>query len=183
VENDTCLVLYRALDGSSWQPFSRLEIPTQSAYTKIASPETFTFRNSSFISLQIEQDIPEPLQPAEIWLFGIEDHPGNRIAIRCDDGLPGAVRRTDPEFYIGNNNVYIYYNIVDAENGFRYELWRSKSGLAEYLDRSYDFYDLIDIAENWLQTGVTIPGDIYPYHGDGKVDFLDFAELADRWFY
>jgi hypothetical protein len=47
-------------------------------------------------------------------------------AVRCDDGRPN-IRRTDPEWFLGDEQVFIIYNIY-AEAGF-YELHRSATGI------------------------------------------------------
>lgn len=132
VENGTTLVVLRQQPSGQWAPWSRLAVPAQSAYTRIASPEAFAFRGRSFVSLQIEADTNEAIQPAEIWLFGIDDDPARRITLRCDDARPGPIRRTDPEYYIGADDVFVFYSVIDDDAS--YQLWRCKSGLGAALD-------------------------------------------------
>jgi hypothetical protein len=51
-------------------------------------------------------------------------------------------------------------------------------------DLDYDCYigwgDVRVMADNWLQTGVNIPGDFYK-DDDNTVNFLDFAKFAENW--
>jgi hypothetical protein len=46
------------------------------------------------------------------------------------------------------------------------------------LDYIVDYYDLIEIADNWLLPGDDSDADIYP---DGFIDFRDFALFAQSW--
>lgn len=181
VENGSALVVYHDTGGAYWQLYSRLNIPPQCPYTIMASPEAFAFKGKSFVSLQIEEDAPDPIQYAQIWVFGIEDAPGRRIALRCDDLSDQPLRRTDPEFYTTAHTVYIYYNVIDTEDRFKYQLWRCDSKLGQYLERSYDYALLIDLVSHWLESGTELPGDIYPFPGDGTVNNMDFFELSSRW--
>ena len=47
-------------------------------------------------------------------------------------------------------------------------------------DCSIGWGDVRVMAENWLQTGVNIPGDFYKDEAD-TVNFLDFAKFAESW--
>jgi esterase/lipase superfamily enzyme len=45
---------------------------------------------------------------------------------------------------------------------------------------TYDIFDLVDFASEWLKRGVTV-ADIAPYGGDGIVNMADYAVLAENW--
>jgi hypothetical protein len=134
VENGTEIVVLRDRGGPYWEVVSRLPVPAESAYTEIESPEAFTFRGRSYLSLQIQTPAGRYVKPGEVWVFGIDDEPGRRIAIRCDDGSPDPVIRTDPEFYVGSDDVFIYYNVVtrDRDKNLVWEMWRCRSGLGQH---------------------------------------------------
>lgn len=132
VEQRRTLVVWREEGDGSWTEISRLGVPAESAYSDIASPEGLTFRGRSFISLQIETPDGQPAKGGEIWLWGIEDGP-DRIALRCDDGSPELLRRTDPEFYVGDDDVFLIYNLI--RDGSFYEFWRARSGVGKLLDQ------------------------------------------------
>ncbi len=125
------LVVFRELPGGGWEEVSRLRIPEESAYTRISSPEAFAFRGRSFLSLQIENDDNEALQAGEIWVWGIEEGP-DRIAVRCDEGGGDPLRRSDPEFYVGENDVFVYYNLIN--DSLLYEVWRGRTGLGKRVE-------------------------------------------------
>ncbi len=46
------------------------------------------------------------------------------------------------------------------------------------LDYIVDYYDLIEIADNWLFTGPGLDADLYP---DNRIDLKDFALFAESW--
>lgn len=49
-------------------------------------------------------------------------------------------------------------------------------------DGDVDLFDLLVFGEQWLLTGDTLTADIAPSpEGDGRVDWLDFARLAEYW--
>ena len=47
-------------------------------------------------------------------------------------------------------------------------------------DGSVDCYELQILAEEWLQSGENLQTD---FHKDNFIDFFDFAELANQWFW
>jgi hypothetical protein len=100
-----------------------LSAPGRGAGWVYGSPEPFVAAGRSYVSLVIGRAPPDGTKPYynETWVLGMEG-----TAIRCDDGR-SHIRRTDPEWFLGDEQVFILYNIY-AEAGF-YELHRSATGI------------------------------------------------------
>jgi CubicO group peptidase (beta-lactamase class C family) len=120
------VVVFGQTVEESWEQVAALEIPAASAYDQLNSPEVFAFRGRSYLSVRIASSVGQSVTPAEIWVFGISDNPYTRFTLRVDgvDG-PEGVRRTDPEPYVGADDVFIYYNVVTPV----YETWRARTNL------------------------------------------------------
>lgn len=142
--------------GALWQRQATLDVPEASAFDFVASPEVFTFRGRSYISLKTAARVGEVIRPAEIWLFGISDNPYARFTLRVDGGDDGpeGLGRSDPEPYVTDEEVFVVYSVVTP----KYEAWRSRTGMAtQALPR---------------------PGDL---DGDGVVAAGDFGVLEVTW--
>lgn len=127
VIDETAIGIYRNLGEPYWTRIATLTIPAESQYTVIGSPEPFIANGRSYMILTIKSE-PQPGQPfapAEIWVFGIDDAPETRFVRRCDDGEPGAAR-LDPEWFIGRDQVFVYYNKSTATD---IEMWGCPAGI------------------------------------------------------
>ncbi len=111
-------LLFFKKNMGQWEYFSGLGIPPGSAYQKFSSSEMFTFQNRSFISLQIEDSVGTGLQNAKIWILSLDGQTRLRV-----DEQNGTKLRTDPEYYVTTDNIFIYYNIRFNST---WELWVSK---------------------------------------------------------
>lgn len=127
VVNDTRIEIYRNTGGRYWDCISTLSVSDQSLYGIIGSPEPFTTGGKSYISLVIKET--QGYAPAEVWVWGIEEGSG-RVALKCYDGQ-GNIIRSDPESYIGQNEVYIYYNLIRQGASGRqiFELYKWNTGI------------------------------------------------------
>jgi hypothetical protein len=127
VIDNTRIEIFHDEGDPMWERIASLEIPAESEYTFIGSPEAFAAGGSSFISLVVKQS--QGYAPGEVWVWGIgQDEDG--IRLRCEDAL-GAVIRSDPESYIGVDEVYIYYNVIRLnESGQQtFELYKCDTGI------------------------------------------------------
>ncbi|MBI5395936.1 MAG: hypothetical protein HZA91_11620, partial [Verrucomicrobia bacterium] len=108
-----------------------LTAPPESKHTVMGSgsAEPFVAGGKSYVVLAIRSEKvgAGKVIDAEIWVLGIEDDPKKRFARRCDNGET-SVFRTDPEIYIGKEEVFVYYNVVTKDGV--YEVWRSRTGIA-----------------------------------------------------
>jgi hypothetical protein len=116
------VAVYEQAPDLSWSRVATLQAPGRGAGWVYGSPEPFVAAGRSYVSLVIGQNPGDGSKPYynEIWVLGMDG-----TAVRCDDGRPN-VRRTDPEWFLGNDQVFIIYNI--ASNGI-YELHRSATGI------------------------------------------------------
>jgi pimeloyl-ACP methyl ester carboxylesterase len=122
IVDDSRLEIYAENGSPTWDLISTLTIPAESAYGVIGSPEAFTADGKSYITLVVKENTN--YAPAEVWVWDIESE--NRFTLQCEDGQ-GDLIRTDPETYIGANQVFVYYNTIG--NGQRFELFRCDTGL------------------------------------------------------
>jgi hypothetical protein len=52
---------------------------------------------------------------------------GVRLCRRIDDGTPA--HRIDPEWFIGQNEVFVYYNVLPTD-GTPWQVHRARTGIA-----------------------------------------------------
>lgn len=118
------IAVYEQAADSSWSRVATLQAPGRAAGWTYGSPEPFVAGGRSYVSLVIGQPPPDGTKPYynEVWVLGMDG-----TALRCDDGRP-QIRRTDPEWFLGAEQVFIIYNIV-TESG-TYEMWRSATGIS-----------------------------------------------------
>ncbi|MEW5870203.1 MAG: hypothetical protein AB1894_13080 [Chloroflexota bacterium] len=124
IVDDARLEIYADNGSAPWDLISTLTIPAASAYSVIGSPEPFIAGGKSYVTLVVKKNTN--YAPAEVWVWGIASG-AERFALRCDDGQ-GELIRTDPETYIGANQVFVYYNTIGREQ--RFGLFRCNTGLA-----------------------------------------------------
>jgi len=111
------VAVYRDTGHPFWDRISTLTIPADCNRDRMSSPEPFLFRGKSYLSLTIKDSGDGP---AEIWIMGVN----GKYRERCGDEM--IRRRADPEVYIGNNHVFVYYYLVPS-----LELRRWKSRLTD----------------------------------------------------
>lgn len=127
LEGDTAIAIYRDLGNEYWDRIITIAAPEESSFKNIGSPETFTAGGKSYISFVTKVDSTgSAYDHSEVWLSDIDPDPENRLTLRCDDGSPGVIR-SDPESYLGEDEVFIYYNRI-TEEGI-YEIWRYATGI------------------------------------------------------
>ena len=129
------IAILRDLGGPTWERIATLAVPEGSNQSYYGSPEPLVLGGRSYLSVAVK-DQPNfggtTPTDSEIWIIGIEagDGGGPGFARRCDDAAPG-VFRSDPETYLGSDEVFVYYNVIDRSvgGGGAYELWRARTGL------------------------------------------------------
>jgi para-nitrobenzyl esterase len=136
VVDDTGIAIHRESDDGLWTPLATLEVPQDSSLRYYGSPEALVVGGRSYLSVAVKnQPNHGDATPtdSEIWIIGIE--PGAdgapQFARRCDDGAPGLFR-SDPETFIGSDEVFVYYNLIDLEGGSdgrSYQAWRARTGI------------------------------------------------------
>lgn len=121
--------IYKDNDGKYWNQIASLEAPAQAGdYKYFGSPEPFVANQKSYISCVLKPDYPATsYEDAEVWVMGINTDASNRFMLRCDDGETNTIR-SDPESYVGSNQVFIYYNLINSQRQF--EIWRYATDIA-----------------------------------------------------
>jgi hypothetical protein len=130
VVDNSKIEIYKDTGDLYWECISTLYIPEESLYTVIGSPEPFVAGGKSYISLVIKES--GGYSPGEVWVWDITEG-DTHIVLKCDDGQ-GAVIRSDPESFIGQYNVFVYYNVIRQEKSGKliFELYRWDTGIRSY---------------------------------------------------
>jgi hypothetical protein len=110
------LRLYRDVkrDGSPWQCIATLRLPADAPHKTLKSVEPINGGRGAFGRSYFTVQAGDDKDPENsIWLFGF-DPKGDHLIRRLDDGaVTGkAARRLDPESYIGDRELFVYYNLV-----------------------------------------------------------------------
>lgn len=127
IVNDSLLGIYK-FNGGDYMERILLMTPPEEAYPYryIGSPEPVVAGGKSFISFVLKKVFTfSGYVDAQVWLTGIDPDPEQRIVMQCDDGT--EARRTDPESYVGDNQLFIIYNQLSEDDGF--EIWRYATGI------------------------------------------------------
>ncbi|MFP4358078.1 MAG: serine hydrolase domain-containing protein [Puniceicoccaceae bacterium] len=135
VEDGRLFRFFQREEGGNWSEAGEMGLPEEAVedgYTVASSPEAFVFGGRSFICLNIERPGTGigAVEEAQIWLLSPGWNGFDPIDLRCDDGVDPALR-TDPEFYLTENEVFTIYNKVSEE--FVYSIERARSGLGSLL--------------------------------------------------
>lgn len=131
------LAIYRDLQAADglWTRIATLTLPADAPYRYISSPETIAPATGvdgvSYFAL-LAREGKDRNTPGSIWVLGLGTDAENRFARRVDDGGVTGVRATvlEPEPYVGNNEVYVYYNYFDPRTG-QHGLRRAGTGITK----------------------------------------------------
>jgi hypothetical protein len=126
IVDESRIEIYADNGSAYWGKIAILNIPQESAYDIIGSPEPFVAGGKSYISLVIKES--NGYAPAEVWVWGIENGP-EQYQFQCQDGEANVIR-TDPEFYIGAEQIFVYYNLIPLYQGNQvFQLYRCETGI------------------------------------------------------
>ncbi len=136
VMDATRIAILRDLGGPTWTRIATLEVPAGSGQDYLGSPEPLVVGGRSHLSLVVK-DQPNHsgtvATEGEVWIIGIEEGADGspEFARRCDDGAAG-VYRSDPETFVGTDEVFVYYSVIDRDHGAggAYQLWGSRTGIS-----------------------------------------------------
>lgn len=125
--NYRSVAIYRDMGGPYWTRIAELKPPAESKFNYFGSPEPFVFDGKSYVSLVLKsQNTTGVFKDSEVWIMGIGDNASGPYIERVDDG--GApLMRSDPETFVTDDNVFIYYNAWGSNRV--YELHRAVSKL------------------------------------------------------
>lgn len=129
IVNDSTLGIYKNNGKSFWDRILTIEAPPAAyPFRFFGSPEPFEVNGKSYISFVLKTiSTTSSYVDAEVWVMDLEPDISDRFMLRCDDGTANT-KRTDPESYIGANEVFIYYNLLDSSGEF--EVWRYATGIS-----------------------------------------------------
>ena len=82
----------------------------------IQSAEPFVVAGRSFVVLTLKNEsgpiFGGDVTESQIWLYGIEDDPATRFAMRVDDPESPDLVRHEGEAFLADEELFIYYNDV-----------------------------------------------------------------------
>lgn len=116
-------------DGGIWPRVETLTVPVEASDEVFSSPEVFQASGKSWLVTTVKdrRTGEGAAERGEIWVIDLEGDARVRYARRCDDGRPD-VKRSDPEVFVGEQEVFVYYNVQEDENTST--LWRCRTGIA-----------------------------------------------------
>lgn len=128
IVNDSTLGIYKNNGNTYWDRIATIEAPpTAYPFRFFGSPEPFVTNDKSYVSFVLKTvSTTSGYVDAEVWVMDLEPSMNDRFMLRCDDGLPNT-KRTDPESFMGTNEVFIYYNQINSTGEF--EIWRYATGI------------------------------------------------------
>lgn len=109
------LAVYRQ-DEPYWTQIALLSPPIESGMSFIQSAEPFVVAGRSFVVLTLKNEsgpiFGGDVTESQIWLYGIEDDPATRFAMRVDDPESPDLVRHEGEAFLADEELFIYYNDV-----------------------------------------------------------------------
>lgn len=115
VRDATALVLFR-FNGTAWAEWTALA-PPDPARPYLYSPEVFQAGGVTYFAVSMKDvDLAESGNDAAMWIMSVGATPGQHLYRRVDDGaVTGlAARRFEPEPLVGTEEVFLFYNVVNA---------------------------------------------------------------------
>ena len=128
VHGDTAIAIYRdtsTVPDGYWELIGLLQSDLYDTTWTYGSPEFFIANDTTYVSCAIKRGEGSE-RVGHVWVFDIDDNPATRFAMRCDDGADN-LNRSDPEPYVGEEQVFIFYNV---NNPCGYDLYRYPTGIA-----------------------------------------------------
>jgi hypothetical protein len=125
LDGDTALGIYRDTGGTHWQLVRVISVPAESPFRYFGSPEPFVAAEKSYISCVIKEQA-DAYSNGDVWIFSLQEGKNITFAKRIEDDL-GAAVRSDPESYIGESQVFVYYNVRTPSGIF--EVYRAGTGI------------------------------------------------------
>jgi hypothetical protein len=130
VNNEARGMLHQRLSGSETYVPQREFVITESQLitpTSALSFEVFSWQGQAYTSFQIRDDSRAVLnrnEPGEIWIANLLDEP----RVWRVNG-PERMIRSDPEFYLGESEVWIFYSAKSFDQPAVWQLRRARAGL------------------------------------------------------
>jgi len=133
LDNASKLGIYRNTGKEFWEIVKEILIPDSAKYDQFASPEPFVAAGKSYISCTIKEDA-DSYSKSEIWILNLQEGKNSTYQRKVEDGMGDAIR-SDPEWYLGKNEVFIYYNVI-CQNKFH--IYRASTGLVTLKEEALD---------------------------------------------
>jgi dienelactone hydrolase len=117
--NRSAIGIWRRTSADKWERIQTITPPAESRYRVFGSPEPLACEGRSYISAVIKSEGGTMrFRDSEVWLFGVDSAKTKHYAARVDAG--GIERtRSDAETLTIGGTVHVYYNIFQADKGYR----------------------------------------------------------------
>ncbi len=107
------LAVYRQAEPY-WEQVAVLSPPPESGMSYIQSAEPFVAAGRSFVVLTLKNAegpvFGGNVTESQIWLYGIDDNPATRFAMRIDDPSSPHLVRHEGEAFLADTELLVYYN-------------------------------------------------------------------------
>jgi hypothetical protein len=121
--DETKIYVYRDEGQAYWRHIHTIMAPSEWKTNNLNSPEPFVVNGKSYVVMTVRM-APGEGETTRIFVSSIS----NDVRINCTDmgGLPTGARgrayRSEPEVFVGTDQVYIYYNVIrkDLPQGHYY---------------------------------------------------------------
>lgn len=124
IDGGAAIGVYEERAAGAWPRVMTIPLPAGSGGTRFSSPEPFVVNGRSFASVSVVDDRTTP-RDSQSWILDLGEAEGPGT-VRCDEGGPRPVLRADPEVFIGEEQVFLYWY---AFTGGPVELHRCATGL------------------------------------------------------
>ncbi|MEO1512691.1 MAG: hypothetical protein AAFU70_11510, partial [Planctomycetota bacterium] len=113
--DESDIAVYREAEPF-WERIAVLSPPVESGLSFVQSPEPFVAGGRSYVVTTLKNAegpvIGGNVTESQVWLYGIDDRPDRRFAMRVDDPSGAFPVRHEGEAYLGADELFIYYNDV-----------------------------------------------------------------------
>jgi hypothetical protein len=121
--DETKLYIYRDEGGTYWRHIQTIMAPSEWKISNLNSPEPFVAKGKSYVVMTVRMAAGQS-EITKVFVSSIR----NDVRLDCTDkdGLPSSARgtayRSEPEVFVGSEQVFIYYNVVrkDLPQGHYY---------------------------------------------------------------
>ncbi len=125
--NYNAIAIYRDMGQKYWQLIDTIKMPDSATHKKVRSVESFVVNDTTWFVFEAFNDTTSYFSETSIWLANLGNDPKDCIFRRLDEEGGNGIYCGDPEYYIGKNEVFVYYNLNDHKG--RAELRLCKTGI------------------------------------------------------
>lgn len=126
IDGGRSLAVYEEQTSGPWPRVLTIAVPPAAQADRMSSPEPLVVQGRSFATVTVVRDNTRP-RASQVWILDLGAETGaGPGTVRCDGGDDPA-QRTEPETFVGAEQVFVYHYRVEPGAGTT--LYRCASGL------------------------------------------------------